>query len=111
MPRHRGEYHKFWTNPTRDALQDYLDFSNRWNVPVMIGETGEYTNSWSETFRTCRKLNERCNIGRWFGGVEKGVALSPERVWSVLDAYLQAARLKNGRINAGYLTSLGLVVP
>ena len=39
------EYHKFWANPTRDALQDYLDFSNRWNVPVMIGETGEYTNS------------------------------------------------------------------
>ncbi len=26
-------YHKFWAVPTRDALQSYVNFSNRWNVP------------------------------------------------------------------------------
>jgi endoglucanase len=129
------EYHKFWANPTRDALQDYLDFSNRWNVPVMIGETGEYTNSWNEKFR---KLNERFNIGWCFwtyknldtntsvvsidkpdgwdlvadaGSAEKSTTLSPEQAQTILDAYLEAAKLKNGRINGGYLKSLGLVVP
>jgi endoglucanase len=129
------EYHKFWANPTRDALQDYLDFSNRWNVPVMIGETGEYTNSWNEKFR---KLNERFNIGWCFwtyknldtstsvvsiqkppgwdlvadiGSAAKSVALSPQQAQTILDAYLEAARFKNGRVNNGYLKSLGLVVP
>ncbi len=129
------EYHKFWANPTRDALQDYLDFSNRWNVPVMIGETGEYTNSWNEKFR---KLHERFNIGWCFwtyknldtstsvvsiqkpagwdlvaevGSADSGAAPSRQQAQTILDAYLEAAKLKNGRVNGGYLRSLGLVVP
>ena len=40
-------YHKFWAIPTRDALQSYLNFSNRWNVPILIGETGEYDDDWN----------------------------------------------------------------
>ncbi len=129
------EYHKFWANPTRDALQDYLDFSNRWNVPVMIGETGEYTNGWNEKFR---KLHEQFNIGWCFwtyknldtstsvvsiqkpagwdlvaevGSADSGAAPSPQQAQTILDAYLEAAKLKNGRVNGGYLRSLGLVVP
>jgi endoglucanase len=129
------EYHKFWANPTRDALQDYLDFSNRWNVPVMIGETGEYTNSWNTKFR---QLHERFNIGWCFwtyknldtntsvvsiqkptgwdlvaevGSAEKAALPSREQAQTILDAYLEAAKLKNGRVNGGYLTSLGLAVP
>jgi endoglucanase len=129
------EYHKFWANPTRDALQDYLDFSNRWNVPVMIGETGEYTNSWNTKFR---QLHERFNIGWCFwtyknldtntsvvsiqkptgwdlvaevGSAEKAALPSREQAQTILDAYLEAAKLKNGRVNGGYLTSLGLPVP
>jgi endoglucanase len=129
------EYHKFWANPTRDALQDYLDFSNRWNVPVMIGETGEYTNGWNEKFR---RLHERFNVGWCFwtyknldtntsvvsiekpegwdrvaevGSSEPGAMPSHEQAQTILDAYLEAAKLKNGRVNGGYLKSLGLVVP
>ena len=129
------EYHKFWANPTRDALQDYLDFSNRWNVPVMIGETGEYTNSWNTKFR---QLHERFNIGWCFwtyknldtntsvvsiqkpmgwdlvaevGGAAKTALPSREQAQTILDAYLEAAKLKNDRVNRGYLTSLGLAVP
>jgi hypothetical protein len=129
------EYHKFWANPTRDALQDYLDFSNRWNVPVMIGETGEYTNGWNDKFR---RLHERFNIGWCFwtyknldtktsvvsiekpegwdrvaevGSSEPGAMPSREQAQTILDAYLEAAKLKNGHVNGGYLKSLGLVVP
>jgi endoglucanase len=129
------EYHKFWANPTRDALQDYLDFSNRWNVPVMIGETGEYTNVWNEKFR---RLHERFNIGWCFwtyknldtntsvvsiekpqgwdrvaevGSADPAAMPSRKQAQTILDAYLEAAKLKNGRVNGGYLKSLGLVVP
>ena len=36
-------YHQFWADPTRKSIQRYLNFSNRWNVPLLIGETGEST--------------------------------------------------------------------
>ena len=46
--------------PTRDALQSYLNFSKRWNVPILIGETGEMNNQWNARFR---ELHERFGIG------------------------------------------------
>jgi endoglucanase len=133
-------YHKFWPNPTRDAIQSYLDFGNRWKVPVLIGETGEYNNGWNEKFR---RLNERFGIGWIFwpyknlgsdlavatiekpagwdliaaaGGAD-AAALTPaslptrERAQAILNAYLEAAKFGNVRINAGYLNSLGLAAP
>ncbi len=133
-------YHKFWPNPTRDAIQSYLDFGNRWNVPVLIGETGEYNNGWNEKFR---RLNERLGIGWIFwpyknldsdlavvtiekpagwdliaaaGGAD-AATLAPaslpsrQQAQAILNAYLEAAKFSNVRINAGYLNSLGLVAP
>ncbi len=39
-------------------------------------------------------------------------ALPPrERALAILEAYLKAAKFENGRVNAGYLKSLGLAVP
>jgi len=133
-------YHKFWANPTRDALQSYLNFSNRWNVPLLIGETGESTDAWNESFR---RLHDNLGIGWCFWpyknldsrsaviSVEKPAgwdlianagsaapgsltpdALPPrERAQAILDAYLDAIRFENDRVNAGYLKSLGLTVP
>jgi endoglucanase len=128
-------YHKFWAKPTRAALQDYLDFGNRWNVPLMIGETGEYTDDWNLKFR---RLNERFGIGWCFWpyknldtdtavvSIQKpagwdliakagsaGTDTLPPRAQAqaILDAYLQAARFRNVRINGSYLNSLGLTAP
>jgi len=133
-------YHKFWTNPTRDSLQAYLNFSNRWNVPLLIGETGELTNSWNESFRL---LHERFGIGWCFwpyknldsdsavisiqkpagwdliasaessnvSSLNPGAFLFRDQALAILNAYLEAARFSNGRINGGYLNSLGLVTP
>ncbi len=53
-------YHKFWAAPTRDSLQSYLNFSKRWNVPILIGETGEMNDQWNAQFRA---LHERFGIG------------------------------------------------
>lgn len=45
-------FHKYWTSPTQEVIQPYLDFSNKYNVPVYCGETGENTNEWVDSFRT-----------------------------------------------------------
>ena len=57
-------YHKFWAHPTRDSVQSYLNFGNHWNVPVLIGETGELSDAWNVSFR---ELNEKFGIG-WCSG-------------------------------------------
>ena len=128
-------YHKFWVNPSRDGLQEYIDFSQRWNVPVLIGETGEYNNGWNDKFR---KLNEKFGFGWVFwpyknldselavvsiqkpaswdliaGADSHQSAALParEQAQAVLDAYLDAAAFKNVRVNPDYLGSLGLVAP
>jgi endoglucanase len=44
-------FHKYWTPPTREVIQDYIDFSDKYNVPIYCGETGENDDAWVETFR------------------------------------------------------------
>lgn len=127
-------YHKFWARPTRDSLQSYLDFSNRWQVPILIGETGEMNDDWNAKFR---RLHERFGIGWIFwpyksldshtsvvsirepegwgliAAAGSGDARRPPRdqALSILDAYLEAAKFGNVRINGDYLASLGLSAP
>ncbi len=128
-------YHKFWANPTRAAVQSYVNFSNRWNVPVIIGETGEFNDGWNEKFR---RLNERFGFGWIFwpyknldstlavttiqkpvgwdlianaGGAEHPSLPPRDQAQAILDAYLEAAEFRNVHVNAGYLRSLGLVAP
>lgn len=53
-------FHKYWTAPTKEVIQDYIDFSNKYNVPLYCGETGENDDAWVEAFR--KTLDEN-NIG------------------------------------------------
>jgi len=132
-------YHKFWATPTRDAVQSYVDFGNRWNVPLLIGETGEGSYEWNEKFRL---LNEKFDIGWCFwpyknldshtsvvsirepagwhliaraGSTAAATALDPplprEQALAILNAYLEDARFANVRVNKDYLVSLGLAAP
>jgi endoglucanase len=128
-------YHKFWVNPSRDGLQEYLNFSNRWHVPILIGETGEFNNGWNDKFR---RLNESFGFGWIFwpyknldpdlsvvtvqrpagwdliadaGSANSGTLPPRPRAQAVLDAYLEAAKFKNVRVNDAYINSLGLKVP
>jgi endoglucanase len=128
-------YHKFWFDPNRAAVQEYVNFSNRWNVPVIIGETGESSDGWNER---ARAINERFGMGWIFWSYKNlgsplavvtirkpagwdlvvnavGSANAPlpprGQAQAILDAYVDAARFKNVEVNAGYLHSLGLGVP
>lgn len=53
-------FHKYWTPPTREVIKDYIDFSEKYNVPIYCGETGENEDAWVETFR---KMLDSNNIG------------------------------------------------
>ncbi|HEV7332276.1 MAG TPA: cellulase family glycosylhydrolase [Flavisolibacter sp.] len=45
-------FHKYWTKPTQEVIQPYIDFRDKYNVPIYCGETGENTNGWIDSFRT-----------------------------------------------------------
>jgi endoglucanase len=61
-------FHKYWTEPVQKVIQDYIDFSNKYNVPVYCGETGENTDEWIKSFRL---LLEKNNIGWHFWPYKK----------------------------------------
>ena len=52
-------YHMFWASPVRASIARMLDFSNANNVPLLLGETGELSDSWDERFR---KLHEKYGV-------------------------------------------------
>jgi endoglucanase len=54
------QFHKYWTEPVQNVIQDYVDFSNKYNVPIYCGETGENKDEWVKTFKD---LLEKNNIG------------------------------------------------
>ena len=54
------QFHKYWTDPTQNVIQDYVDFRDKYNVPIYCGETGENKDPWIKDFRV---LLEKNNIG------------------------------------------------
>ena len=61
-------FHKYWTATTKDVIQDYIDFRDKYNVPIYCGETGENEDEWILNFR---KLLEENNIGWHFWPYKK----------------------------------------
>lgn len=61
-------FHKYWTRATQEVIQPYIDFSNKYNVPMYCGETGENTDAWVDSFRTTM---ENVKIGWHFWPYKK----------------------------------------
>jgi endoglucanase len=61
-------FHKYWMEVNIGAIQEYLDFSNKYNVPVWMGESGENTDEWITSYR---KLLEQNNVGWCFWPYKK----------------------------------------
>jgi len=61
-------FHKYWTSPTQEVIQPYVDFSNKYNVPIYCGETGENSNEWIDSFRVTL---EHAGIGWHFWPYKK----------------------------------------
>ncbi|GGH11153.1 glycoside hydrolase family 5 protein [Mucilaginibacter phyllosphaerae] len=53
-------FHKYWTDVKQDVIQEYLDYRDKYNVPIYVGETGENEDAWVKDFRI---LCEKNRIG------------------------------------------------
>lgn len=61
-------FHKYWTAPDETVLRPYLDFRERYDVPIWMGESGENTDEWIAQFV---KVLEKNNIGWAFWPYKK----------------------------------------
>ncbi|MBN8838048.1 MAG: glycoside hydrolase family 5 protein [Sphingobacteriia bacterium] len=61
-------FHKYGDQPNLGSIQRFIDFREKYNVPIYAGETGENTDEWVGTFR---KLLEEHNIGWHFWPYKK----------------------------------------
>ena len=61
-------FHKYWMEVKQEAVQEYVDFSTKYNVPLYMGESGENTDEWIASFRG---LLERNRIGWCFWPYKK----------------------------------------
>jgi aryl-phospho-beta-D-glucosidase BglC (GH1 family) len=50
-------FHRYWVDPGQAGIQEYLDFSRRYNVPLWMGESGENSNEWIHAFRSTLETN------------------------------------------------------
>lgn len=42
--------HKYWMPPTQQSIQQYLDFREKYQVPIWLGESGENNPEWIAAF-------------------------------------------------------------
>ncbi len=133
-------YHMFWASPVRASIARMLDFSNANNVPLLLGETGELSDSWDARFR---KLHEKYGVNWSFWTFKTMdshttvLSIPPIPGWKTISAlgdtdpqdwpattptirvqaeaaiqfYLRAMRFENVTVNGSYLRALGLSAP
>src|SRR6266850_8477216 len=61
-------FHKYWTAPDDSVIRPYIDFRERYDVPIWMGESGENTDEWIAQFA---KALEKNNIGWAFWPYKK----------------------------------------
>ena len=61
-------FHKYWMDVNQKAIQEYLDFREKHNVPVWMGESGENNDEWIASFRSLLETN---NVGWCFWPYKK----------------------------------------
>jgi endoglucanase len=129
-------YHSYWSSPRRSTIQPQLNYRLRYNVPILIAETGEATDDWIERFRkmhddfgigwifwTYKNLNQTTTVASiplpkdWPAIVDAAerLAIDPDApipdeavITRAFDDYLQGLDLKNCTIRWSYLAALGL---
>jgi len=62
------QFHKYWTAPTQEVIQEYLDYRERYQVPIWLGESGENSDEWIEKFV---KVLEKNYVGWCFWPYKK----------------------------------------
>jgi endoglucanase len=50
--------HKYWMRPEKEAVQPYIDFRERYHVPIWMSESGENTDTWVGQFVQVLEQNQ-----------------------------------------------------
>lgn len=66
-------FHKYWTATDASVIQEYLDFRDKYHVPIWLGESGENKEEWIEAFV---KTLEENHVGWCFWPYKKMDATS-----------------------------------
>ena len=88
-------FHKYWTAPDVSVIQSYLDFREKYNVPIWMGESGENTDEWIDHFTKVLNAN---NIGWTFWPYKKMsstscvVTFAPPEGWDKIVAFAKLPR-------------------
>jgi len=94
-------FHKYWTDTTQAVIQDYLDFREKYNVPLFMGESGENTDEWIRGFR---HTLERNNVGWTFWPYKKMdsesciIQFEQPEAYEVISNYADSVRASYGDI-------------
>jgi hypothetical protein len=51
-------FHKYWMPPVQKEIQEYVDFREKYNVPILMGESGENEDAWVKQFRELLDKNK-----------------------------------------------------
>ena len=93
-------FHKYWTAPDASVIKEYVDFRDKYDVPIWLGESGENNDQWIAAFV---KTLEENHIGWCFWPYKKMDASSsvvtfgrPED-W---DAVIELSKMPGGTGNA-----------
>jgi len=94
-------FHKYWTPTDVSVIQDYLDFSEKYQVPLWMGESGENTDEWITEFRKTLEAN---SVSWCFWPYKKMDATSSPATfkkpadWDLLVTYAESDRSNYGKI-------------
>ncbi|MFA3783895.1 glycoside hydrolase family 5 protein [Melioribacteraceae bacterium 4301-Me] len=88
-------FHKYWMPIQQKEIQEYINFRDKYNVPIWLGESGENKDEWISSFR---ELLEKNSIGWCFWPYKKMdsqssiVSFSRTKEWDEIIKYANSLR-------------------
>ena len=94
--------HRYGGEPTKAAIQQFIDFRDSVNRPMYMGEIGHNTDEWQAAF--CRTMQEN-NIGYTFWPYKKMegsgfTGIVPPKNWDIIVRFSEAPRTSYKEIRA-----------
>jgi hypothetical protein len=94
--------HRYGGEPTPDAIRSYIEFRDKVNLPMYMGEIGHNTDEWMSTF--CKTMEDN-NIGWTFWPYKKMngscfSSITPPEGWDKIIEFSEAPRTTYSDIRA-----------